>query len=186
MNNREEAIPKTDTFLDWEYQGATKNKLKISQISKRREGKTKATRRDTEQRQDMEGSRIGTDNMSMCDQTETSQEKSEGLLRETMTKARNWIEIIIATLLCSMILYTIRQLTGIAPEIMCYLIIGMKLTIDVKEQKNKKGSLLGDQNDSTKEIGKKGTKLEGNLISSRTKISKWRKPGELILSLIHI
>ena len=178
MNNREGAIPKT--FLNWEYQGIEKTKRKVSQISKQREGKTNATRRDTEERQDMKVSRIGTDDMSMCDQTETSQEKSEGLIRETMTKARNWIEIIIATLLCSMILHTICHLTGIAREIMCYLVIGMKLTIDVKEQKNKKGSLLGDQNNSTKEIGKKGTKLEGNLISSRTKTSKWRKPGELI------
>ena len=35
-------------------------------------------------------------------------------------------------------LYTISYLTGIAPEIMCYFMVGVKLTIEVKEQKNKK------------------------------------------------
>ena len=46
---------------------------------------------------------------------------------------------------------------------------------------NKKGSPIGDQNSTTKEIGEKETKLQENLISSRTnKTSKWRKPGELV------
>ena len=80
-----------------------------------------------------------------------------------------------------MMLYTIRHLTGIAPEIMCYLIIGMKLTIDVREQKNKKGSSTGDQSSPTREIKEKETKLQKNLISSRTsKIGNWRKPGKLV------
>ena len=85
--HREETLPRINPNKIKEYQGSIDIKHKKSQITKNRENKRNSTRRNTEQRQEMEGSRIGTDDMSMYDQTEVSQEKSEGLLRRTMINA---------------------------------------------------------------------------------------------------
>ena len=109
----------------------------------------------------MEGSQIGAHGMSIYDQTEVSREKRKGWFKKTAVEAKNWLEIIIITLICSIVQYTICHLTGITPEIMCYLIIGVKLTIEVKEQKNRKGSSTGDnQSNPTRDIKEKETSYQ--------------------------
>ena len=93
-----------------------------------------------------------------------------------MTQARNWTETIIVALLCSLMLYTIRCLTGMAPEIMCYLIVGMKITMDIKEQRRREESPIRNQEDTSKIIRKKGIEVK-NMASAEQ--SETRAPNDI-------
>ena len=126
-----------------------------SQILKQYDYARNGARENTGQKVEQKISKLGTEKCRIYFQDEANEEDSEEPLNKTMTKARNWTETIIVALLCSMVLYTIHSLTGMAPEIMCYLIVGIKITMDVKEQRKREMLLMEEQKDTTKIIKKR-------------------------------
>ena len=103
-----------------------------------------------EQRVEIMDSQIGTEKFIIYSQEKANEEGSDKPFNNKMTKARSWTETIILALLCSMMLYTVQCLTGMAPEVMCYLIVGTKISMDIKEQRGKEESPIKDQEDTSK------------------------------------
>ena len=93
---------------------------------------------NAEVNQGRDASWIGASNrINILDHKEIGQERTERkrLPTEITVEAWDCLKKFIITLMGLVTLYTIYYMTGMTPEIMCYFIVGIKLTMEVKEPK---------------------------------------------------
>ena len=121
-------------------------------------------------RVECEDSQIGTEEARLYSQEVTNKENSD-----EPTKARNWIWVMLMVLLSTMLPPAVHCLTGMAPNIMYYLMTGVQIIMYVKSntQNSKKKSTTENQEGAKKTKTKNLTTEEQ--LASQTHNARNRK-----------
>ena len=103
-----------------------------SKVTRREKYDWNGARIQRGQKIECEDSQIGTEEFRLYSQEMTKKENSDELTSDRGTKARNWIWIILMVLLSTLLPPTVHCLTGMAPNIMYYLMTGVQIIMYVK------------------------------------------------------